>query len=171
MPDGTSLTEPVVFKPDVCREEGTDETGLVDTVLTIDPAAASIELLLDEDPVAVFEAGGEPRAAEGLRVERAAAGTARVDGAGPPADEAVLTWQDPTAAGAGARGAGPRYAVQASTDGGRTWDTLSVGATNTSLPLDVEQFSDAEQVRFRVLTTNGFSQAITTTSDIPVEDL
>jgi len=52
MRDGTSLTEPVVFKPDVCREEGDDETGLVDTVLTIDPAAASIELLLDEDPVA-----------------------------------------------------------------------------------------------------------------------
>ena len=171
MPDGTSLTEPVVFKPDVCREEGDDETGLVDTVLTIDPAAASIELLLDEEPVAVFEAGGEPRAAEGLRLERAATATVRVDGAGPSPDEAVLTWQDLTAAGAGARGAGPRYAVQASTDRGRTWTTLSVGATNTSLPLDVEQFSDAEQVRFRVLTTNGFSQAISTTSDIPVEDL
>jgi hypothetical protein len=61
--------------------------------------------------------------------------------------------------------------VQASTDGGSTWTTLSVGATDTALPLDVDQFSDAERVRFRVLTSTGFSQAITITPDMPVEDL
>ena len=70
---------------------------------------------------------------------------------------AVLSWEDSrgaATAGAG-RAGGARYAVQASTDHGRTWTTLAVGTTATSLPVDLEQFSDAEQVRFRVLTTNG----------------
>ena len=49
--------------------------------------------------------------------------------------------------------------------------TLAVGATDRSLALDPEPFGDAEQVRFRVLTTNGFTQTITTTDDVPVETL
>jgi hypothetical protein len=46
-----------------------------------------------------------------------------------------------------------------------------VGITRTSLPVDPEQFADAEQIRFRVLATNGFNQTVTTTEDLRVEDL
>jgi hypothetical protein len=164
--------EPVVFKPDVCRLPGEDETGLVDTVVEVDPGATAVELLLDGDPVATFEAGGAPGAAENLRVERAGAAAAAEGVRGVTVEGPVLSWQDAGgAAAAGAGAPGVRYAVQASTDHGRTWTTLAVGATDTSLPLDPEQFADAEQVRFRVLATNGFSQTVTTTDDLPVEDL
>jgi hypothetical protein len=72
---------------------------------------------------------------------------------------------------AGAGGEAARYAVQASTDLGRTWTTLAVGTTDMSLPLDPGPFSDAQQVRFRVLTTNGFVQTVATTPDLPVDTL
>jgi hypothetical protein len=172
MPDGSTRREPVVFKPNVCQQPDDDETGLVDTVAVVDPAAVRLELLLDGDPIATFEPGKAPGVAENLRVERGAA-------AGPADSDAlstggtVLTWEDSSSATAtgGAGAAGTRYAVQASTDNGRTWTTLAVGTTDRSLQLDPEPFSDATQVRFRVLTTNGFAQTIATTSDIAVENL
>jgi hypothetical protein len=172
MPDGSTRLQAVVFKPDVCREEGADETGLVDTVAAIDPSAVGLDLLLDGDPIASFEPAGQPAAAENVRINRGGVAAA-ADGDGSPTGGSVLTWDDPagiTAGGAGGEAA-PRYAVQASTDGGRTWTTLAVGSTDTSLALDAEPFSDAEQVRFRVLTTNGFVQSVATTDDVAVETL
>jgi hypothetical protein len=168
LPDGSTRVEPALFKPDACRLADEDETGLVDTIIAIDPTATAIELLLDGDPVATFEPGAAPGAAENLRIERQQA--AGPDAADAVAGGPVLTWQD-TGGAAAADAAGARYAVQASTDHGRTWTTLAVGATDASLPLDPEQFADAVQVRFRVLTTNGFSQTVTTTDDLAVEDL
>jgi hypothetical protein len=172
MPDGSTRLEPVVFKPDVCRDEGDDETGLVDTVAAIDPAAVGLDLLLDGEPIASFEPAGQPAAAENVRIDRGVVAGA-ADGDGFPTGGSVLTWDDPGVATAGAGGgeAAPRYAVQASTDRGRTWTTLAVGTTDTSLGLDSEPFSDAEQVRFRVLTTNGFMQTVATTEDMAVESL
>ena len=172
--DGSTRTAPVVFKPDVCGQPEDDETGLVDTVADVDPGAVGLELLLDGEPIAAFQPGGAPGAAENLRVDAAA--TAGPEPAGGPPSGHVLSWDDPGTgtAGAAAPGAGagaPRYAVQASTDQGRTWTTLAVGAAERSLPLDPEQFADAEQVRFRVLTTNGFAQTVATTSDMAVETL
>jgi hypothetical protein len=48
---------------------------------------------------------------------------------------------------------------------------LAVGTADRRLPLDTEQFSDAGRVRFRVLTTSGFTQTVSTTEDLPVENL
>jgi hypothetical protein len=93
------------------------------------------------------------------------------DGDGLPTGETVLTWDDPAVATAGPGGGASRYAIQASTDLGRTWTTLAVGTTDRSLPLDPEPFSDADQVRFRVLATNGFVQTVATTPDLPVDTL
>jgi hypothetical protein len=174
MPDGSTRVQPVVFKPDVCPEEGADETGLVDTVAAIDPSAVGLDLLLDGEPIASFEPAGQPAAAENVRINRGGVAGAAI-GNGSPTGGSVLTWDDPSVAAAGVAAGGgeaaPRYAVQASTAGGRTWTTLAVGTTDTSLELDPEPFSDAEQVRFRVLTTNGFLQTVTTTEDMSVDTL
>jgi hypothetical protein len=128
--------------------------------------------LLDGEAIASFEPAGAPAAAENVRLDRGGAAAA-ADGDGSPTGGSVLAWDDPAVATAGAGGGGgtPRYAVQASTDGGRTWTTLAVGTTDTSLTLDSESFSDAEQVRFGVLTTNGFVQTVATTEDMAVETL
>src|SRR4051794_35139367 len=116
MPDGSTRLEPVVFKPDVCQDAGSDETGLVDTVVAVDPAAIGLELLLDGDPIASFEPGDSPGVAENLRVDRGGV-TAAGAGDGLPTG-AVLSWGDSRATVAGAGPGAPRYAVQASTDGG-----------------------------------------------------
>jgi hypothetical protein len=170
MADSSTRTLPVVFKPDVCRMADDDETGLVDTVVAIDPGAVGMELLLDGDPVAEYGAGGTPSTAVNLQVERLTS-AALNGGEGPAPGEPVLTWDDPAAATAGAGSSGVTYAVQASTDQGRTWTTLAVGTADRRLPLDTEQFSDAGRVRFRVLTTSGFAQTVSTTEDLPVENL
>ena len=65
MSDGSTRVQPVVFKPDVCREDGDDETGLVDTVAAIDPEAVGLDLLLDGDPIASFEPAGAGAYPEG----------------------------------------------------------------------------------------------------------
>jgi hypothetical protein len=85
--------------------------------------------------------------------------------------EPTLSWDDAGAATAGAGAGTVTYAVQASTDQGRTWTTLAVGSADRRLPLDTEQFSDADRVRFRVLTTNGFTQTVATTEDVAVDNL
>ena len=62
------------------------------------------------------------------------------------------------------------YVVQASTDEGRTWTTMAVGAKRTDLGLDPAEFADAEHVRFRVLTTNGVSFSEATTDDVVLDE-
>ena len=171
MADGSVRMQPVIFKPDMCGLPGDDDTGLVDTVASIDPTAVGLELLLDGEPIASFEPSEAPGGVENIRVDRSMPLASANDGDGLPAEETVLTWDDPATATAGAGGGGSRYAIQASTDLGRTWTTLAVGTTERSLPLDPEPFSDSEQVRFRVLTTNGFVQTVSTTADLPVDTL
>jgi hypothetical protein len=171
MADGSVRLQPVIFKPDVCGLPDDDDTGLVDTVASIDPTAVGLELLLDGEPIASFEPSEAPGGVENIRVDRSMPLADANDGDGLPTEETVLTWDDPATATAGAGGGGSRYAIQASTDLGRTWTTLAVGTTERSLPLDPEPFSDSEQVRFRVLTTNGFVQTVSTTEDLPVDTL
>jgi hypothetical protein len=169
--DGTFRTLPVVFKPDVCRMAEDDDTGIVDMTVTVDPDDVGMQLLVDGDAVAEFGAGGVPGTAENVKVERDTG--AAMDGGAEAgnAAEPVLSWDDPASAGDAAGPGGVTYAVQASTDQGRTWTTLAVGTADRRLPLDLEQFSDADRVRFRVLTTNGFTQTVAATEDLAVESL
>jgi hypothetical protein len=169
--DGSTRIEPVVFKPDTCRLPSDDVTGLVDTVIAVDPDAVGLDLLLDGYAIATYEPGPAPSVAENLRVTRVRNTDPAERDEGPSTGGAVFSWEDPNARDEELGAPEARYAVQASTDGGRTWMTLAVGATDTSLPVDAEQFPDARQVRFRVLTTNGFSQTVAETGDLPVGSL
>ena len=169
--DGTTRIEPAIFKPDTCRLPDDDVTGLVDTVVTVDPDAAGLDLLLDGYVVATWEPGPAPSQAENVRVTRVR-DTDRGNGEERPStDSAVLSWDDPSAPDERVGAPGAQYAVQASTDRGQTWITLAVGATDTSLPVDADQFPGAQRVRFRVLTTNGFSQTVAETMDLSVRSL
>jgi hypothetical protein len=169
--DGSTRVEPVVFKPDSCRLPDDDVTGLVDTVVTVDPDAVGLDLLLDGYVVATYEAGPAPSQAVNMQVTRVRDTDRRDSDERPSIDAAVLSWDDPNAQNEGVGAPGAQYAVQASTDRGETWITLAVGATETSLPVDADQFPAARQVRFRVLTTNGFSQTVSETADVSVATL
>jgi hypothetical protein len=164
-PDGAIQEYPVEFKPDLCRLPDEDEVGLVDAVIDVAGDVTAIELLIDGTAVATFEPSAAPSAAENVHV-----GSAELEGAGEEGiavTQSVLSWDDTSGAGDGR----PTYVVQASTDHGETWQTLAVGATETSLPLDSADFADAEEVRFRVLTTNGIAYTEATTDDLAVDDL
>jgi hypothetical protein len=165
---GTGATReyPVEFKPDLCRLPDEDEIGLVDAIVDVDADVTAIELLVDGTTVATFESGAAPEAAENLQLRRAAAeGEDEEDGI--TVSQSALSWDDTSVA----EGSRPTYIVQASTDGGQTWQTLAVGATQTTLQLDPADYADAEHVRFRVLTTNGISYTEVSTEDLNVDEL
>jgi hypothetical protein len=165
--DGTSRDHPVEFKPDLCRLAGEDEIGIVDAVLDIDPDTSTIELLLDGAALATFHIASPPSPPENVSVERAVTEAGTAEASGITVTGSTLSWDDPSA---GAEGDNT-YVVQASTDHGATWNTLAVGATRTRLELDSDDFAEAEQVRFRVLTTNGLTYREATTDDLPVDEL
>jgi hypothetical protein len=100
------------------------------------------------------------------KVRRPEADAAADEAAGVTVAQSTLSWDDPSA-----DDGGQSYVVQASTDHGATWTTLAVGARRPTPQLDPSDFADAEQVRFRVLTTNGLSYTEATTEDLAVDEL
>jgi len=166
--DGGTHEYRIELKPDLCRLPDEDETALVDAVIDVPENTASFELLLDGERIAGFEVGADPGPApKNLGLKTAEAGTRGVededDGAW------TLAWDDPVGAERGIADQNRSYIVQASTDGGTTWTTLAVGAKRSAVELDPSDFADAEQVRFRVLTTNGVSYSEASTDDVVLE--
>jgi hypothetical protein len=164
--NGTTQDHPVAFKPNLCQDPGEDEIGLVDAVLAVDPSTTAVELLIDGTAAARFKVGAAPSLAENLRVRRPEPDAMAEEAAGITVAQSTLFWDDPSAGDDGRS-----YVVQASTDHGATWTTLAVGARHPTLQLDPSDFADAEQVRFRVLTTNGLSYTEATTDDLAVDEL
>ncbi len=166
--DGGTHEYRIELKPDLCRLPDEDETALVDAVIDVPENTTSFELLLDGERIAGFEVGADPGPApKNLGLKTAEAGTRGVededDGAW------TLAWDDPVGAERGIADQNRSYIVQASTDGGTTWTTLAVGAKRSAIDLDPSDFADAEQVRFRVLTTNGVSYSEASTDDVVLE--
>lgn len=168
--NGEAHTYAVEVKPDLCRLADEDETALVDAIVDVPENVKSFELLLEGAAVATFDVADDPGAPvsdlELKPAEPASRGPG--DEEGEDAEPWTLSWSDETAR---TRGRDNRsYVVQASTDEGRTWQTMAVGATDTSVDLDPADFADAEHVRFRVLTTNGVSYTEATTDDLVLEE-
>jgi hypothetical protein len=176
VPDGTRLAlrtriasgatreYPIEFKPDLCRLPEEDETGLIDAIVDVDADVTAIELLIDGSSAATFDVGPPPVAAPRLGLLRTEAEGADEE-EGLTVSNSVLSWED------GADGGRVTYIVQASTDGGQTWQTLAVGLTERTLALDPTDFAEAEHVRFRVLTSNGISYTEASTEDLSVDEL
>lgn len=166
--DGGTHEYRIELKPDLCRLPDEDETALVDAVIDVPENTTSFELLLDGERIAGFEVGADPGPApKNLGLKTAETGTR---GVGDEDDGAwTLAWDDPAGAERGIADQNRSYIVQASTDGGTTWTTLAVGAKRSAIDLDPSDFADAEQVRFRVLTTNGVSYSEASTDDVVLE--
>jgi len=162
--NGATEEHPVEFKPNLCRLPDEDETGLIDAVIHMDDSTTAVEVLIDANPVATFRPGAVPGTVENLQVTRPTAEPE--DEAGITIVHSVLSWDDMSA-----KDGHHTYVVQASTDHGDTWRTLAVSATETTLPVDPTTFASAEQVRFRVLTTNGISYTEASTDDVAVTEL
>ncbi|HEV7242876.1 MAG TPA: hypothetical protein VGQ36_26860 [Thermoanaerobaculia bacterium] len=109
--------------------------GLVDAVVVAQQDANVIELSIDGEVVDTYRGSQTPPAVRELR----------------PAEEGKLAW-DVERLPAGAH----TYSVQASTDGGATWQTLAVGLKSPAMPIDRSQFAGARDVLIRIIATDGF---------------
>lgn len=141
--DGQVLYEcPVGVKPLSDTAPGQDELGLVDAIVAAEPDAKVIELSIAGRSVDTFRASETPP--DVRRVRRVAAD--------PQAPS--VAWETD---------ANPEdkhtYSVQASTDNGKTWQTLAVGLTSTQVAIDRSQFGGAKQILIRVIATDGFRRS------------
>ena len=151
-------------------------------------AATRLELVLDGVVVDTFApAAAAPPAVSNIRGtaptrgRRAGASRAARTG-GPESDDdadPVLSWTPAVPAGRGARtasrragartpaaggpatGAGTRYTVQVSVDGGTTWQTVGYGLTEPHVRIDRTVLGDAQTVKVRVTATTGFRSVST----------
>jgi hypothetical protein len=150
--DGQVLHEyPVSVKP-LSDTPGSDRLGLMDVVFAVDPDAREVELLVGGGTVDTFQASATPPRVRGLTREDA----------GPHA--LSMAWETDAEAGDE-----HTYAVQVSTDNGRTWQTLAVGLATPELTIDRNQFPGAEQVQIRVVATDGFTRSIVTSEPYQLE--
>lgn len=153
--DGSVLAEhPAEVKVDSCTRPGEDVTGVVDATIPLDPAARAVELVVDGQTVDTFQAAGGRPAVRNLR--RAPAG----------AESLALAWDDDAAAD-------PKvtYNVQASVDGGRTWQTVALGSSTPEVTIDRRQFAGANRVQVRVIATDGFTSSVVTGEEWPADSL
>jgi hypothetical protein len=117
-----------------------DRMGLIDAVILVPPSAVAIELEIDGEVVDRFEASTEPPDIRAVRPLPARE------------DELPLALQvkRPFAAG-------QTYAIQVSTDRGRTWQTLGVGLREPTFTLQRTQFRPGSELQVRIIATNGFA--------------
>jgi hypothetical protein len=65
---------------------------------------------------------------------------------------------------------GHNYAVQISSDDGQTWQTAGVGLTDNSFILDPSQFPDGQEIRTRIITSNGISANVVTSDPFRISN-
>jgi len=159
----------VAIKPDLCRLPDEDETGLIDAIIDVPDSTTSFELLLEGKQIATFEVGAEPGPPKNVTLKTAPEARGVEEGG----DETgwTLSWDNGSGAQRDVAPANQTYVVQASTDEGASWRTIAVGATRKAVDVDPGDFTDAAQVRFRVLTTNGVSYSEATSDDVVLEEV
>jgi len=143
--DTSTLSQaPVELRLGSCPMPGEDLTGLIDAVLSHDPKTHFIDLLLNDAVLDTFAAAGvQPRVSN---IRRAAAELPSV---------ATLAWDtEPMSATT------VTYTVQASTDGGNTWQTIAVRQPSPSANVDLSQFRPAKSLLIRVIASDGFTSHV-----------
>lgn len=58
---------------------------------------------------------------------------------------------------------GATFAVQVSTDDGRSWQTVAIGLNTPAAEIDRSQYAPGQTVRVRVIATNGLERSIVMT--------
>jgi len=147
-PDGQLLAEiPVAVRLDSELSPSDDRKGIVDAIIGVDPTARAIELVVEDQVVDTYRVGGP---LPGVRALRADVGPKSI-GIAADTDETEGT-----------------YSVQASTDAGRTWQTMGIGLKTPSLELDRSQFKPGQEVRVRVVSTNGLQRSVIMTDTFKI---
>lgn len=120
-----------------------DREGLVDAAIPVSPATRTIELVIAGKVADVARVGGAPPAVRGVQ---------RIT---PDEKEA-----DIRLALDSRLEEGQTFAVQVSTDKGKTWQTVGVGLREPTFTIDRGQFREGQDLQVRVIATNGLSSAV-----------
>jgi hypothetical protein len=140
--DGSVLRDyPVPVKLNSELGPADERIGLIDPVLPLDADARALDLIIHGRTVDTFRAGAQPPSLTSASVVGGADG------------EIAVAWET------GPREPTHTYAVQASTDGGQTWQTLAVGLTDPTVRIDRTQFGAGQTVKIRVIATDGFTRS------------
>lgn len=134
---------PVAVRLDSEIAEGEDARGIIDAIIEVDSAARLIELLVGAKVVDRYSVGGTVPQIQAIRMESVPQGM-RVAG---EAEEAE----------------GVTFAVQESTDDGRSWQTVAIGLKKPSAEIDRSQYAPGQTVQIRVIATNGLQRSVVMT--------
>jgi hypothetical protein len=134
-------------------EAGDEQQGLVSVILPLRPQTRALELVIRGQVADTFQVAGPP---PGVRAIQPLATHGRRLQVG-------VEFERPLEAG-------HTYAVQVSADGGRTWQTTGVGLTATTATVDTGNLRPGQEIRVRVITTNGTAASETTSDPVRVED-
>ncbi len=132
---------------------GDEQRGLVSAVLPLRPQTRALELVIYGRVADTFRVAGPP---PGVRAIRPLGTHGRQLQVG-------VEFERPLEAG-------HNYALQVSADGGRTWQTAGVGLTGATASVDTGSLRAGQEIRVRVITTNGTASSETTSDPVRVED-
>jgi hypothetical protein len=135
--------EPVALKMYTDPPPGADREGLVDAVIPVSIASRTVELLIGRKVAHTARIGGATPAVRA--VQRVAQDEKGVD-----IQLSLDRRPDPS----------HTFSVQASTDGGRTWQTVAVGLREPLFAIDRRQFKEGQAVQVRVIVTNGLVSSV-----------
>ena len=134
-------------------EPGDEQRGLVSAVLPLPPQTQGLLLVIRGQVADTFRVAGPP---PGTRAIRPLGTHGRQLQLG-------VEFERPLEAG-------HNYAVQVSADGGRTWQTTGVGLTAATASVDTSNLRPGQEIRVRVITTNGTATSEVTSGPVRVED-
>src|SRR5207248_6895260 len=120
-----------------------DREGMVDAAIVLSLETRTLELVVGEKVADAVGVGGAPPAVRGVQ---------RVTAEGK--DLVIALALDK------ALPDGHTFSVQVSLDDGRSWQTVGVGLKEPIFSIDRAQFREGEELRVRVIATNGLSSLI-----------
>jgi hypothetical protein len=65
---------------------------------------------------------------------------------------------------------GHNYAVQISSDNGQTWQTAGIGLKDKMFTIDRSQYRDGQEIRIRIMTSNGISASVVTSAPFRISN-
>ncbi len=159
--DGNIVQDiPAVFLQNSHSESG-EVRGVVEAVIPARAGLKAIELVIAGTVAARYEAPASTNLAPVELRATPAPPPVTAQAVGAPSPSVRLEWGTPrTAAAVPAAPPGVSYDVQASGDGGRTWQTLAVGLSAPDAQVDLSMFKDIREVDVRVIANGGFDSKV-----------
>lgn len=149
-----SLDEfPVQVKLNSELAPGDEQRGLADAVLPVRAETQALDLVIAGQVTDSFRIAGPPPTVRAIQPIITADRQLRV---GLEFDRELEE--------------GHNYAVQISSDNGQTWQTAGIGLKDSAFTLDRSQFRDGQEIRTRIITSNGISANVVTSAPFHISN-